>query len=332
MSLPSPIQEPAVTTTLTNKTAITAWERTDEHLAIATEGGIYIYRFSDNTLNTLQLKGNATWSLAWWGDENALVTGGSDSNIRIWDIDTKSIIRTLKGHSSTVRCLQIINGKTLISGSRDTTIRIWDLTSPSPEPILVLEGHSATVKCVQAHEDLLVSGSYDHDARIWNIHTGECLHVLKGHQGQIFELQFDGTRIVTGSFDTEIRVWDPKSGSCLAILSGHKDLITHLDLQANNLISADCVGMLRRWSLEGTDNTELTPADNDSVISLATHKDHVLLGKANGSVRLVNRNSGETRTLLDSGGTVWKVGFTPWYRPMAVYTKGAETRLSVFTG
>lgn len=127
-------------------------------------------------------------------------------------ITVRSIIRSLRGHTATIRSLQLLNKTTLISGSRDTTICIWDLSSEANEPKLTLRGHTATVRCLQAHDGILVSGSYDSDARVWDVRTGECLHVLKGHAGVLYDVCFYGQQVITGSLDTDIRVWDPCSG------------------------------------------------------------------------------------------------------------------------
>lgn len=118
----------------------------------------------------------------------------------------------MKGHTGTVRSLQVVNDTTLISGSRDSTICIWGMDSDEVDPKLVLKGHTETVRCLKVHGGLLVSGGNDGEARVWDIHTGQCLHVLKGHTGTLYDISYDGSRIVTGSLDSTIRVWDPHSG------------------------------------------------------------------------------------------------------------------------
>lgn len=49
--------------------------------------------------------------------------------------------------------------------------------------------------------------------QIWNVDTGECLHVLDGHEQEIYSVAFDGVRVVSGGMDTTVRVWDAMSGS-----------------------------------------------------------------------------------------------------------------------
>lgn len=53
-----------------------------------------------------------------------LATAGSDNLIRIWDLNTRSEIGQLRGHTGTVTALAS-NGDILVSGSYDTTVRVW---------------------------------------------------------------------------------------------------------------------------------------------------------------------------------------------------------------
>ena len=119
-------------------------------------------------------------------------------------------IHTLRGHTSTVRCLKMSDANTAISGSRDTTLRIWDISTGIAKGILM--GHQASVRCLEIYGDLVVSGSYDTTAKIWSISTGQCLRTLQGHFSQIYAIAFDGQRIATGSLDTSVRIWDPIDG------------------------------------------------------------------------------------------------------------------------
>lgn len=56
----------------------------------------------------------------------ALATGSSDGIVRLWDLRSGEVVRTLVGHTGPVTSLQF-DDKHLTTGSLDRSIRIWDL-------------------------------------------------------------------------------------------------------------------------------------------------------------------------------------------------------------
>ena len=54
----------------------------------------------------------------------------------------------------------------------------------------------------------MVSGSRDATLHVWNVESGQCLHVLMGHMAAVRCVQYDGKRVVSGAYDYTVRVWD----------------------------------------------------------------------------------------------------------------------------
>ena len=123
---------------------------------------------------------------------------------------SRTCLHTLRGHTSTVRCLKMSDANTAISGSRDTTLRVWDIRTGLCRNVLV--GHQSSVRCLEIKGDIVVSGSYDTTAKVWSLSDGRCLQTLHGHFSQIYAIAFDGRRVVTGSLDTQVRIWNPNTG------------------------------------------------------------------------------------------------------------------------
>jgi WD40 repeat protein/serine/threonine protein kinase len=93
-----------------------------------------------------------------------------------------------------------------------------------------LRGHIDAVSSVAFSPDgqWIVTGSYDHTAKIWEAATGKELHTLKGQKAQVNSAAFspDGRWIVSGGHDGTAKVWDATSGQRLVTLKGHRSQVT----------------------------------------------------------------------------------------------------------
>lgn len=85
-------------------------------------------------------------------------------------IVTSRCLYVLPGHTSTIRCLKVLEGRPIaVSGSRDSTLRVWDIEQGLEKH--VLHGHTHSVRAVEVHGNRAVSGSYDTTCRLWNVDT-----------------------------------------------------------------------------------------------------------------------------------------------------------------
>jgi WD40 repeat protein len=70
---------------------------------------------------------------------------------------------------------------------------------------------------------LVLTGSTDNTARLWEAATGKPVATLSGHTGSVFAAAFspDGKLVLTGSDDNTARLWEAATGKPVATLSGH---------------------------------------------------------------------------------------------------------------
>lgn len=59
--------------------------------------------------------------------------------------------------------------------------------------MLSLTGHTAEIVsvCFSNSGDLVATGSFDHDSRLWDVRSGQCVHVLTGHRGEVSSTVFN---------------------------------------------------------------------------------------------------------------------------------------------
>ncbi|KAF3769495.1 sulfur controller-2 protein [Cryphonectria parasitica EP155] len=158
-------------------------------------------------------------------------------------------LKTFKGHTNGVTCLQIWDDTTLATGSYDNTIKIWNLETG--EEVRTLTGHTRGIRSLQMDNHKLLSASLDGTVKIWNWRTGQCVRTLSPHSDGVISAHFQGDVMASGSIDHTIRVYNFKTGTTFC-LKHHDDWVNNVkvDMVSRTLLSAsdDCTIVL--WDLD----------------------------------------------------------------------------------
>jgi hypothetical protein len=74
---------------------------------------------------------------------------------------------------------------------------------------------------------MVLTGSRDGTARLWNAATGNLIRSATGHSNWVLSVAFspNGDRFVTGSSDHTARIWETQTGRLLRVLQGHRDWV-----------------------------------------------------------------------------------------------------------
>ncbi|MCB4790354.1 MAG: protein kinase [Elusimicrobia bacterium] len=172
------------------------------------------------------LPGYSVYSVSYSPDGKYIASGNEDASVNIWDIESGSLVRTLKGHTMAVLSVSYSpDGKYLASAGQDSTIKLWDAQTGTEVRTLV--GHSESINTVSFFPDgkYLISGSDDTTMIIWAVSTGGKISTVKGrnkddHIASI-SCSPDGKYIASGSWDKTITVRDALTHKEIKRLTGH---------------------------------------------------------------------------------------------------------------
>ncbi|GAA6060544.1 hypothetical protein JCM10212_006908 [Sporobolomyces blumeae] len=238
----------------------------------------------------------------------------------------------------------------IVTGSRDWSLRVWKLplagrdrefhpavpmspttegaTEPTDNPYYVrqLSGHRHAVRAVAAAGRTVVSGSYDHKVRVWDLLTGECRHELVGHSQKVYSVVLDHDRqqCASGSMDGTVRLWSTETGECRASLDGHSSLVGLLGLSHRCLVSAAADWTLRIWDPDSGECRHSLNA-HQGAITCFQHDEYKIVSGSDGTLKMWDTQSGEfVRDLLANLTGVWQVAFNDRYCIAAVQRNGTS--------
>ena len=211
----------------------------------------------------LEGDGNLALTLAFSPDSKTLA--GGFQTIRLWDTETRNELSKLDGHTHLVYTMTFSpDGRILASGDTGGKVILWDLESRLQKPdnkkstlpgLLRSITGDKQAKTDNKHEDrtliehtlsiealdftadsrMLVTGSQDGAAIVWDVETGTPLFTVTGHTGSVKALAFleDDKTLISASSDGTLRIWETGTGNQQLISMKHKRPIFCMALSAD---------------------------------------------------------------------------------------------------
>lgn len=210
-----------------------------------------------NAENVIQLNFHEeVWTYAFSPDAKYVLTGGQDSAVRLWSMESGECLYVVKNDTDDdIWSIAWSNDQShALFGTMTGKIQRWDFKNK--KRLKALRGHHGDVWCVTISNDQrgAISGSDDTTIRVWDLDTKSCQAVFKGHLDRVLTVILSSNHryAFSGSEDTTIRLWDIEAGRCLRVFEGHTDGIRALALSPNQKYVASASDDLdvRVWSVE----------------------------------------------------------------------------------
>lgn len=146
-------------------------------------------------------------TVAFAPDGRYVAAAGADAVVRVWDVQTKSEVRGLRGHTDWVTSVAFApNGQSLasVAAEKDNALRVFEL--PPLDTASAAGGHMLAVNAVAVSPNgkLVATAAVDQTIKVWDIATGKEVATLVGNADTPFALSFLGNDAVVmgGSLPT----------------------------------------------------------------------------------------------------------------------------------
>jgi len=180
-------------------------------------------------------------------DSTRILGGGLDGAVRLWDVRSGKLLRTLSAHKGPVSSVRFNpDGSRAISASLDGTACLWDLASDVPLATVDPKTGALVKAFFSPSDSMFATVSQTNQIKIWNRAT---LAELLECPGQM--AAFDGEDLLAAvSKDGRVSIWDPSAGTCRSqFVAGGSILRIRFSESSENVITASSDGNAKLWDV-----------------------------------------------------------------------------------
>ena len=197
------------------------------------------------------------YALAFSNDERLFASGGFDSQLQVWNLQTNSMqFPPLRHDGPVLTAAFSSDGSKLVTGGYGANVNVWD---PETGDLLSrLMQHQGVVQSVRFSEldsDHLLSASRDGTARLWQLKPRLAKTATLPHSDRVWSVDFsaDGKKLVVACEDGDLHFWDTERNVEIRDPEAHPETLiaARFNHQSGDLVTANNDGSMRIWEIDG---------------------------------------------------------------------------------
>ncbi|WVQ76552.1 hypothetical protein IAR50_006222 [Cryptococcus sp. DSM 104548] len=166
--------------------------------------------------------------------EPHVICGLYNGQVKIWDYESGTDVKTFEVTDVPVRCVRYIARKNwFVSGSDDFQLRVYNISTG--EKITSFEAHPDYIRCLTVHPTLplVLTGSDDMTIKCWDWDKGwRCVQIFEGHTHYIMALAInpkDPQTFASACLDHTVKVWSLGNPVPNFSLEAHEKGVNYVD-------------------------------------------------------------------------------------------------------
>jgi WD40 repeat protein len=220
---------------------------------------------------------NGVQSVDYSADGQRLAVAGREPTVFLWNVQNPSlphIVAQLQGHVHRINSAVLsADDVTVASGDQSGELRLWNLRNGASRKLPAHQGSIMAIALDPTGQHLASAGA-DGTIQLWEVVTGQALHLLQGHTNVVITCAFspNGRWLASSGVDRTVRLWDVASGATLHILRHHTNTVQAICfLPDGRLASCGYDQTLCLWDVERGERVSSWSSPTTAYLSLAAH-------------------------------------------------------------